>query len=317
MKITDKIRQGLKTIVAWANAPTLQEKYGPAKLKWDPKQYDLDTFVYLCYCDIGSYKKWVRDAIDPRKFFSNYAQLISQLDELSKYEGRYRFEKPTPSQEIKQYEEKFPELVNAFLYRSWDSCLNKAASRKTLAKREEFVQQFFATMEEYSDQIPPQSKSTLAQIKAEPLDLQNIERKEKALPVFDAAQEADLLDALQQCTCAMDTYFALRVLIDFYYKYRKVNSDYIQTCKKFCEKSIALLPEVDKENRESMGYAFTAHIPAFDRLYMINYREKDYAAALKVCKQQLRCKQVCKDPEFIRKINKRIEICQNKLDSIK
>lgn len=301
----------------WDNTSKLQEKYGPAKLKWDSNQYDWDTFIYLCYCDIGTYKRWIRNAINPQKFFSNYAQLLNQLDELAKYESCYHFQNPTPHQELKQYKEKFPDLVTTFLYRCWESCLNKAASQKTIAKREEIVQQFFVTMETYYEDIPSQSKNTLVQIKKEPLDFQRIKPKEKPLPAFDNVQEKDLLNTLEQCTCAMDSYFALLRLIDFYYKYREVNSNYIQACKELCEKSIALLPYVDKEEQAYRGQPFTAHIPAFDRLYMINYHEKNYAAALKICKQQLGCKQVCKYPEFIQKINKRIETCQKKIDSQK
>lgn len=154
-------------------------------------------------------------------------------------------------------------------------------------------------------------KEELAQMRKEGALLN--ENKPKPAKVIgplslDSAQEKKLLQQYTSShTNAMDRHFALIALQDFYYKYRTLDSRYLQMCIDYCNEDITLLPQVQSQyvreervnlqklasvyskneltERLSAIHAFNGSIPAFKRLAIINEKNKDYAKAINICNQ--------------------------------
>ncbi len=122
---------------------------------------------------------------------------------------------------------------------------------------------------------------------------------------FDAKQEKELLNDASKNQRVTEKHFAYIALQDFYYKYRDCGEVYLQKCIQFCEKDIALLPQLQREhlNEEeqhilaiSSVYSkqeiatrlrqiepFTGNIPAFFRLAVIFEKKKEFASAIAIC----------------------------------
>ena len=277
------------------------------------KENGLDNYIYCVYCDIGTHKKWVREATSPEKFFLNYNKLLDCLHDLAAYENEYEFKEPYPSEEARAYKRQFGELTDAFIYRAWEACLNLAATRKSEEKRKEIVDDFFNKIKAYEEILPARSGELLEQIRKAPIDYGKIEKREAPPPTFDFEAENALKETLSNSQGYSQTHFALLRLIDFYYKFRTLDQKYLGYCKELCKADISLLPLVDMEEQQETGRPFVARIPSFDRLYMIEYNNKDYLAAIEICNQQLRCEQVLKSSELLAKVEKRVLTCRRKL----
>ncbi|MBS3197650.1 TerB N-terminal domain-containing protein [Turicibacter bilis] len=127
---------------------------------------------------------------------------------------------------------------------------------------------------------------------------------------FDSIQEKELLNQYKKaCSNAIDKHFALIALQDFYYKYRKLDSKYLQICIDYCNEDIDLLPQVqsqyireEKENIKKLSSmyskrevaeqisaigTFNGNIPAFKRLAIIFEKNKEYLKAIVVCNQAI------------------------------
>ena len=141
------------------------------------------------------------------------------------------------------------------------------------------------------------------------------EKKPKSAKVIkslslDSTQEKELLRQYKSaCTNAMDMHFALIALQDFYYKYRELDSKYLQMCIDYCNEDITLLPQMqsqyvreEKANLQKLAsvysknelaerlsaiHAFNGIIPAFKRLAIINEKGKNYARAIDICNQAI------------------------------
>lgn len=123
---------------------------------------------------------------------------------------------------------------------------------------------------------------------------------------FDTVHEAELLEAFnKQKTDPVNQHFASIELQDFYYKYRDLDSHYLEQCIYYCEDDISKLNALQdaykkKEEGEikklSSVYSkkkidklieqitfFTGRIPAFQRLAVIYEKEKNYTKAISVC----------------------------------
>ena len=130
---------------------------------------------------------------------------------------------------------------------------------------------------------------------------------------FDLAREQELRASIKNSTNASDAYFSIMQLMLFYYKYRNLKDLYLEYCIKLCRVDIELLPKVDQEYQRLYGRRFVANLPAFDKLYAIYYKRRDYNNALLVCQEYLACPQRGNEATQTDKIRKRILLCQRKL----
>lgn len=142
---------------------------------------------------------------------------------------------------------------------------------------------------------------------------------------FDSFTEQSLLNILRNQTNAVARHYCYNDLIKFYFKYRNDYPDTIYKCIKYCIKDINSLPKVeiayvnqqieavsnlysyDLEKREQRireikERGFRATIPAFDKITMLYFYEKDYDSAIQYCKLAIEYGQ---DHDF--KFTKRIE----------
>ncbi len=130
----------------------------------------------------------------------------------------------------------------------------------------------------------------------------------KELPVFNAKEEQDLLNALGNVeNDLVQRHFLYISLQDFYYKYRDLNDKYLSLCIDYCMKDIQSLNEMEsqyihreisreKEYAKMIGNQFTkldekkiistgfiGRIPAFSRLAIIFEKQKKYEKAIEIC----------------------------------
>lgn len=65
---------------------------------------------------------------------------------------------------------------------------------------------------------------------------------------FDAKKETELLNQLSAAgKDLVKRHFVFLMLEDFYYKYRELDSKYIEKCKEYCIKDISSLNEMEEE----------------------------------------------------------------------
>lgn len=138
------------------------------------------------------------------------------------------------------------------------------------------------------------------------------EEKKKTITVltFDVSGEQELLKAYAQSSQnAMTRHFVLIQMQNFYYKYRDIDSKYVDLCIAYCNEDIQLLPEIQKQHnldersmieqmksiysREKIEEEyrnirpFLGDIPAFKRLVIIYEKQKKYDDAIGVCLQAI------------------------------
>lgn len=273
----------------------------------------VDNQVYLIYCEIGNRKHCIQTCTSPKIFYKNYDELLDFFRQLTEWESSYPFHDPLPHKELQYYKMSVSEFEQKFIYRSWESCLNRASTRKTTSARLKVIQQYFSEMEQFRSRFTSEAASVFDGLKTEPINLVTIKSREPPPPPFDFDRERFLKSSVEDCRTAMELYYAFLQLLLFYYRYRNLDDQYIEFCIKLCRVDIALLPKVDLEFREGYGRPFIANLPAFDKLYAIYYRKKDYLAALRISQEHLCCPQRGNDRESTAKIQRRIDLCQKKL----
>ncbi len=124
---------------------------------------------------------------------------------------------------------------------------------------------------------------------------------------FNRYAEQALLNILKVKTNAVDRHYCYNDLIKFYFKYRNDYPKAVWECIKYCVEDIESLSNVEttyvnqqieyvtdlyshdleKRNQriqEIKERGFRATIPAFDRITMLYYYEKDYESAIYYCK---------------------------------
>lgn len=124
---------------------------------------------------------------------------------------------------------------------------------------------------------------------------------------FDRFTEQSLLNILENQNNAFRKHYCYNDLIKFYYKYRNNYPETVYKCMKLCIEDIKSLPDVetsyvnqqieavsnlysyDLEKRaqrikDIKERGFRANIPAFDKITMLFFYEKDYEAAIQYCK---------------------------------
>lgn len=130
---------------------------------------------------------------------------------------------------------------------------------------------------------------------------------EKKILVFDGQEEKSLLAELKRSgSDLLRKHFTYNQILDFYYKYRNIDSIYISKCIIFGEEDISMLDSMQKEyisselkklneyghiyskkdlesHRAYIRGGFKGNIPAFKRLAIIHEKNKDYVKGIEIC----------------------------------
>src|SRR5699024_9561884 len=131
--------------------------------------------------------------------------------------------------------------------------------------------------------------------------------KNNTILTFDRVEESKLLDELNNTrNNIVDRHFIYVKLQNFYYKYRELDSTYIDECISYCKEDIKSLDDLQKayinsklndlktlssyyeknELRDRMSEikrGFKGRIPAFEKLAIIYEKQQEYSKAIKVC----------------------------------
>lgn len=272
--------------------------------------YKLKYIVYQKLRKLSSYKKWIRDATAPDAFFSNYDGALAMLTELSEFEPYFEFYKPVPHEMYADYFKNRETYTAQFIKRWWDSTLSKASSLKTDDGKINKIEKCCAELRLYSKYLSEGNKNLIENLRSS-VNVNEIKKAEKPLPEFDYEKEKQLLQTLKSSlNRVQNKHFALIELQNFYYKYRKLDDQYIKLCREYCQKDIDLLPKLDesykkeqismikrlsqyhdeallKEDQKEIDQinktGFNGTIPAFKRMSMICENDKDYDGAIYYC----------------------------------
>lgn len=124
--------------------------------------------VYLIYCDIGSYRRWVKEALTAESFFSNYDKLVSALRELTTIE--YDYYDPKPADELRELLDNEQQYYLDFLARSWVNIVAEAAKLKTDKGRTKRIQSFFDSIEPFMFRLSQEALQLIEKAKTEQPD---------------------------------------------------------------------------------------------------------------------------------------------------
>lgn len=269
---------------------------------------DFDNYIYLLFCDIANYKHWLVATIKPEKFFENYDLLIRGLEFLTEVEREkaYPFYHPYPSEQLKEYKDKYSQLVNDFLQRSWEAMIGRASRLKTESGRNNRITKFFDGLKQFEIRMPKISLGFLASLRDEEIDWEAALKKEKPQPVFDIETEKILLDNLKGCTNLVQAHYAMYSLLQFYYRFRDVDAGYLNKCIQLCQLDIEHYSEIeqeyiqqiaqcvhttDKEKADETINSIAAHgfrsDGFFERLAIIYDHLGEYDLAIEVCNKAI------------------------------
>lgn len=120
------------------------------------------------------------------------------------------------------------------------------------------------------------TKEQLKKIKEKPMN-KTIKPK-NVLLYFDKKEEKILLEDLQTLKNPLDKHFKLISIQEFYYKYRNLDSKYIELCIKYCELDIEILKKI---------VPFYGIIPAFKRLAIIYDKRKEFNKGIDICNEAI------------------------------
>lgn len=124
--------------------------------------------VFLIYCDIGGYRRWVKEALTAESFFSNYDKLIAALTELTGID--YEYYAPKPADELKDLVDNEQKYCLDFLARSWVNTVAEAAKLKTDKGRTKRIQSFFDSIEPFMCRLSQQALQLIEKAKTEQPD---------------------------------------------------------------------------------------------------------------------------------------------------
>lgn len=273
-------------------------RYGNSEIRVKA-EYIIMHFLY----GVSSNRQWVRDSTKIDVFFSNYEQLLFNLGSLIEFEPYFPFEKPLPHELLSEYTNKRDCITRDFIERWFESIISTASSLKTVEGKRKRIYKEFDSFNPYLNRVSEENVKLInaKRQSIEEIDLESIEKKEKAAPIFDAAKESELLSAAERAEDNMALHFCYIGLQDFYYKYRK-DEKYLNLCIDFCLKDL----EIVKTFKD-----FTGNIPAFKRMAIIEENKKNYESAINYCnmaieyykKQNLSNLQI----EFIDRKNKLVD----------
>ena len=109
-------------------------------------EHGIDEAVYLLYCDYGNAYQWMLDAAKPESYFANYKKSIQILEALCQYLGKYRFELPSPDQQLDTLKSNYVENTNRFIERYWNNNLAAAQKLKTEKGKANRINKFFDSL---------------------------------------------------------------------------------------------------------------------------------------------------------------------------
>lgn len=255
-----------------ASSPTRQYSNSEIRVK---AEYIIMHFLY----GVSSNRQWVRDSTKIDAFFSNYDQLLLNLESLIEFEPYFPFEQPLPHELLSEYINSRNNLTRSFVERWFESVLNAASSLKTVEGKKKRINKEFDSFIPYLNCISEENASLINDKRhsIEEIDLDHIEKKEKPAPSFDAAKEHELLSAVRNAKDNMDLHFCYIGLQDFYYKYRK-EEKYLNLCIDYCLKDL----EIVKNFKDFIGT-----IPAFKRMAIIEENKKNYDEAIDYCNKAI------------------------------
>lgn len=121
--------------------------------------------------------------------------------------------------------------------------------------------------------------------------------KGKNPKVFDKNKERQLLSEYNKYKHDKDksnVYYSALPLIDFYYKFRNLDDEYLNECVKYCNICLSCLPSSYMKPYLKDG----AYVPVFKRLWIIYVNQNQYDKALEVANEALRYNQ---DKEYFHK----------------
>lgn len=257
--------------------------------------------------NLGSLKYWIDNANDHKKWFDYYAELLQLLPQLSEFEPYFKFNSPLPHELHEKYITERDKYTKEFIERWWQRVINQVASLKTLEGRNQKIDNFYNELMTYKEFISDSNLQFIDKLKSE-TNLETIKKTEKTLPEFDLQKEQELLNILKKSIGnSLSEHFAYIELQNFYYKYRKNDQKYLELCKQYCQKDIAILPQVDrdyiteqtrtlkrlmsyssrtdykKDLERVQKYGFEGRIPAFKRMSIVCENEKDFDGAISYC----------------------------------
>lgn len=273
----------------------------------------LDSVVMNRLYKVSSNKTWIRDAVKPDVFFSNYDELMFVLSELIEFEGCFPFYKPTPSEMKQEYTFSRNELTNNFIYRWWDSVLNQASGLKTIKGKQNKIDKCKNELLLYKNYLSEDNLKLLDELTSAVIDLENLERKDKGVKPFDEAEEKQILNELYSCKTITDRHFALMKAYEFYYKFRDTDRKYLEKCIELSLEDIGLLEQMNSEYKKSERdrvcvlqqhtnrlcqtdklhlqdvekHGFRGEIPAWKRLCIIYEKDNQLDKALEYCEKAI------------------------------
>lgn len=106
----------------------------------------------------------VNNTLTPGVFFDRYDMLISEMSALIKFETFYAFNKSITEQ-VKTLKENRVKNEIAFINKYFSSVLEAAKSLKTQKARDNRIQKFFSTMENYENRMSQEAWEQLLDLK--------------------------------------------------------------------------------------------------------------------------------------------------------
>lgn len=128
----------------------------------------IDNRVYMIYCDIGNYRHWVNESVNPEKFFNNLDLLKSALSELTDID--YDYNDPTPEKELSEISENEQQIMRDFLSRYWVKIISDASKLKTDIGRTKKINAFFDSLKPYEERFSEKTLHLLEKAKSEQPD---------------------------------------------------------------------------------------------------------------------------------------------------
>ena len=145
--------------------------------------------VYLIFCDISTYRHWIKESTNPEKFFINFDKLITALKELATID--YEFLEPTPSSELNELQENEQKYYQNFLARSWIKTVSDAAKLKTDKGKSNKISSFFNDIEPYTKRFSEETLLMIEKAKQEQPNytLKSITKNEKDKLFFSMTEK--------------------------------------------------------------------------------------------------------------------------------
>ena len=296
--------------------------------------YSLNDKVYLMFCWLGSDKNNLKRCTTPEKFFENLISTITILKKLTKLEElkKYNFYEPFPSEQLNEITNRnnYINMINDFIKRYWYKLCKEASAYKTDEKRYEKINSFRYGLLPFEKYFLPECKNYIQELDKMDIDIHNLPTAPKEVQPFDIYTEKILLRQLKCAQNALDRHFCYNELIDFYYKYRNDYPEAVQQCFKYCIEDIESLQETNdtyyqeringikslyRNDPNELSKELDAikpkksyfRIPAFDRITMLFFYEKDYERAILYCRSAIEY-----DQDYDLKFTKRIERIKKK-----